>query len=314
MSLKINNYNIKLHKIIKKLKLFWQYPVITEKTFYEQNYKNKHYFGFPWATVIDHRRCVLTKPELYNILKSIKIIKGFTCCQHILFRKLIPIFKDLNIITLYTPHKKIGEDNILGIEIKPCPLYAVNIQDSTVNTIFQNINFSNIERPYLYSFQGAFNANWYLTNIRKKIFKMKHPKNAYIRHIGNWHFDRIVYNPMQNEKGDLNINNLHKKNSVSYNCLLLKSRFMLCPSGSGPNSIRLWESLATGAIPILLSDTLDLPKHNLWEKAILRIPEKDVNNINEILKQITIEEEKERRNNCIKIYNHFKTNYRNIII
>ena len=36
----------------------------------------------------------------------------------------------------------------------------------------------------------------------------------------------------------------------------------------GPNSIRLWESLAVGAIPIILADTLELPKHKLWDKAI----------------------------------------------
>ena len=40
-------------KIIHDFKLFWQYPVITEKTFFEQNKNNHVYIGFPWATIID---------------------------------------------------------------------------------------------------------------------------------------------------------------------------------------------------------------------------------------------------------------------
>ena len=40
-------------KILSQLKLFWQYPVITEKTFYQQNKDNEKYIGFPWATIID---------------------------------------------------------------------------------------------------------------------------------------------------------------------------------------------------------------------------------------------------------------------
>ena len=40
-------------KIIKDLGLFWQYPVITEKTFYLQNKENENYIGLPWATIHD---------------------------------------------------------------------------------------------------------------------------------------------------------------------------------------------------------------------------------------------------------------------
>ncbi len=48
----------------------------------------------------------------------------------------------------------------------------------------------------------------------------------------------------------------------------------MCPSGSGPNSIRLWESLGFGCIPVLLSDTLRLPgTTEEWDEAIVRVPE-----------------------------------------
>ena len=38
---------------IKNYKLFWQYPVITEKTFYEQNKHIDNYVAFPWASIKD---------------------------------------------------------------------------------------------------------------------------------------------------------------------------------------------------------------------------------------------------------------------
>lgn len=42
--------------------------------------------------------------------------------------------------------------------------------------------------------------------------------------------------------------------------------FTLCPSGAGPNSTRLWESIGAGSIPIVLADTWALPGNpRLWE-------------------------------------------------
>ena len=35
-----------VEEIMKKLDLFWQYPVITEKTFYEQNKENPIFLDF----------------------------------------------------------------------------------------------------------------------------------------------------------------------------------------------------------------------------------------------------------------------------
>ena len=40
---------------IKNENLFWQYPVITEKTFYDQNKDDPMYLGLPWATILDKR-------------------------------------------------------------------------------------------------------------------------------------------------------------------------------------------------------------------------------------------------------------------
>ena len=297
-------------QLINNYKLFWQYPVITEETFYNQNKNDTKYIGFPWATIIDKR---------YDLNVIFKIIMPhinnttnyYTCCQHIYFRKLFNLFKILNIKSVYSPHKIIGEDKINEIFIKPCPLYAANIEDPLRNHLFQNIDLLNIPRQYLYSFQGAYDKQCYLTDIREQIFNMKHPKECYVKNIGLWHYNNIVYSNKQNKDKELNENNTHINNTNDYNKLLIDSRFSLCPSGSGPNSIRLWESLATGSIPIILADTLDLPVHELWDKAILRVKESDLYKLPDLLSTIDESKEIEMRKYCIELYNYFKTNFKN---
>ena len=44
-----------MEDFVEEQGLFWQYPVITEKTFYEQNKEDLDYVGIPWATVLDKR-------------------------------------------------------------------------------------------------------------------------------------------------------------------------------------------------------------------------------------------------------------------
>jgi hypothetical protein len=297
-------------EILNKYKLFWQYPVITEKTFYLQNKNNEKYLGLPWATIIDKRYNLNT---IYNLMKPYikQNIQYYTCCQHISFRNLIPLFKEMGIHTVYTPHKILSEDKLSDIQLRPCPLYAVNVEDSNRNSIFLNCDPLNYTRKFLYSFQGAYNPNWYLTDIRKRIFEMKHPENCYVNYIGNWHFDNVVYNKLQNNDYKLNESDTDKERTIKYNKLLLNSRYSLCPSGSGPNSIRFWESLAIGSIPVLLADTLELPSHELWDKSIVRIHENKLEELPTILSNISEEKEREMRENCMKLYEYYKNNYNN---
>jgi len=291
--------------------VFWQYPNITEKVMSEKH-NSVSYLGIPWATLIDKK--ILTVLSRY---KHVLIDKKETCCQHVSFRKIIPICKKIGITKLYTPHKIIGEDVIQGVEIISCPIYAVNFEDDTYNKEFKDSDFLNIERKLLYSFKGGWN-NSYMSDIRPRIVNMKHPENTCVESIGGWHFENVVYNNKQNKQNVLNINDADKKRTTDYNKLLLNSRFSLCPSGSGPNSVRFWESLACGSIPVLLSDKLDLPKHDLWNKTIVRVKESELEKVPELLSQI--DDEDKRRKNCLQIYEDLKivktesdTKYKEII-
>lgn len=295
-------------KILSETGLFWQYPVKTEEEFFNQNFHNPNYMGVPWATVIDKN--VHLNSLLKYLIPYSKHKNYYTCCQHIHFRKIMPLLQILGVKTVYTPHKCKNEDEILGIQLLPCPLFAVNIEDAERNTVFQNKDFLNIPRSKLFSFVGGYQQN-YMSNIRKNIFNISKSDNILIQNTGQWHFNNVVYSHKQNSDKELNISTQHKLNTENYNKILLDSRFSLCPSGSGPNSIRFWESLACGSIPILLSDTLELPKNINWNDSIVFLKENELGNIYNILGDISEEDERKMRENCIKIYNTLKDNYKN---
>ena len=53
------------------------------------------------------------------------------------------------------------------------------------------------------------------------------------------------------------------------------------------------------------------PTYELWTKAIIRLPENQIQNLPKVLKEITPNQEKEMRENCLKIYKNYKDNYIN---
>ena len=295
--------------------MFWQYPVITEKSVFRQEMGNCKFFGFPWATVIDRLLSAgssdqLERKRFSTHMDSISnCLRGsVTCCQHIEFRKILYMLGRWGIRTLYTPHKRIGEDSINEVRIKSCPLYAVNFEDPARNKEFHGIDFRSVPRDLLFSFIGAWQQN-YLSLIRKHIFALPSAQDVVIVNTGTWHFNVDVYSNTQTGAGKLSRVPEQDEKTKFYNDTLLRSRFSLCPSGTGPSSIRLWESLACGSVPVILADTLDLPYHPLWADSVIRIPESRVANVRAILSAVPKERETVMRSNCLKIYDDFRSSF-----
>lgn len=96
-----------------------------------------------------------------------------------------------------------------------------------------------------------------------------------------------------------------KQANQRFKDVLARSRFSLCPRGTGPGSIRFWESLQAGAIPVLIADGLRLPSNFDWSRCVIRVAQRDIHKIPDIVAQITPEKEAEMRKACLDAHNTF---------
>ena len=257
----------------------WQKPVITEyqvfKLFKEQQNIPTNYFAFPWATMIDNRR---TKKDsaLYNLVKKIKIYDKvcFTVIQHIRFREYLKLIKEIGINHVFTPHKTsqdVSLEKKFGIKIISFSLFPIQSNNSNIVDI--------IDRKYLTCFIGQY-KEFYLTSIRQKIFDIfSNYSDCYIKRRYEWHYNGVVY------KNQKETNHVYE---TEYNEKLAHSKFSLCPSGSGANTIRIWESMSFGSIPVILADTLVLPKlKNIdWEDCFIIWKESEIEKLYDYLKSL----------------------------
>jgi hypothetical protein len=63
---------------------------------------------------------------------------------------------------------------------------------------------------------------------------------------------------------------------VRYREVMGRSKFVLCPRGAGTASFRLFEALACGRVPVVVSDDWVAPQGIAWETCSVRISESEV--------------------------------------
>ena len=251
---------------------------------------------------MDHVKCFdgLVIQDKYKriISQNIRIIIQdkicFTVCQHISFKRIIPILENIGITHLFTPHKSKLDSMFIqtNIIIIPFILYPVN----------QNIKLENfLNDKYLYSFIGNY-EEYYLSDIRYKIKNLKNTEKNYINIKSKWHFYNYVY---KNQIKKNSFENNSEIQDINFQNYLKNSRFSLCPSGSGVNSIRLFESLSFGSIPIILSDNIILPSILLNSNCIILLKEEYIDKIDNILNTYSIEKINLMKKNCINFYKNF---------
>jgi hypothetical protein len=73
----------------------------------------------------------------------------------------------------------------------------------------------------------------------------------------------------------------------TYDELLRDSRFILCPRGIGASSMRIFEAMRAGRVPVIISDDWLPPPGPPWEDISVRIMEKEVSTIPRILSRIS---------------------------
>jgi hypothetical protein len=263
----------------------WQRPVITEEHAYRSaisalpSTEQFVYFGFPWATLFDY---FLTKrPEAASLLREAeKMIKRLrqasdivTVCQHVFLLQHQHLMRELGIRHVFWSHKPLGlsrfpdEDSV---RIYPFPLYPVHYAAKRPAV-------AEDARPFLFSFAGAIDDPHYLNETRTTLVKVlgNDPRGKFIIR-DEWYFKDAVYRRQMHGQKAVTSDRERQATSREYTDILRKSVFSLCPCGSGPNTIRLWESIGSGTIPVILSDTFSPPgPRSLWEDAAIFCAEQE---------------------------------------
>lgn len=281
----------------------WQFPAITEQHAFNMlcaKLDPRHvdgrvrYFAFPWATLIDNLLHNKKNPERTEFLKQKLYAQKahlagattiITTCQHIHMLKFQSLFKEMGITDIFWSHATKKQSSLpehQEISLHPFPLYPVQAVDA--------LNSPLLPKKHLYSFVGAKANQYYLTQSRNIIIDhLAKTNTGFVTGNDTWHYNKIVYDHQVRgveAKPDALVDNNASEN---FKLILRQSVFSLCPSGTGPNSIRLWESIGIGSIPVVMADTLALPgNQDLWNEAVVFCKEdkKSILALPKILKEI----------------------------
>lgn len=88
---------------------------------------------------------------------------------------------------------------------------------------------------------------------------------------------------------------LHNQLKLDYVHQILNAKFSLCPKGFGRSCYRIFESMACGRSPIIISDGWSAPPKVDWEAFSTMIPERDVHRIPDLLEVLEPEWESRGR-------------------
>ncbi|MGI9213933.1 MAG: exostosin domain-containing protein [Methylococcaceae bacterium] len=263
----------------------WQFPAKTEAWVYEQCLRcvvaSPFYelVCFPWATLVDLQRKGIDDKTLVftralSFAPPCRSLIRATVCQHIYANDLLPWFNTLKITDVFWSHATVNTTTDFdGIRVHPFPLYPVRCEVD--GSVVEQVGKSLHTRRFIYSFIGTYSEGLYLTPVRQWIFDLPKSSDGFIEYRGEWHFEKVVYREqIIGQSVSVMDRQRTEQYEKDYTDVMRESVFCLCPSGAGPNSIRLWESLGFGCIPVLLADTLRLPgPADEWERAIVRLPE-----------------------------------------
>lgn len=262
--------------------------VNVEKAIYELLKKkplhsNVTYFAFPWSYFIGFKEMGRLE-SLEPFLPKIKFQNGFTVCQSIHYRTILPYLKKLGITVLFTPHT-VSSEVYEGITIVSIPHYPLmGCDPAPIKDIYC-------------SFIGALGTHPIRTVMVETL--LQKTDKYYLKPRGYWHYARDFLLPNCNPKQQ------QEEFAREYKDVLARSRFSLCPRGTGPSTIRFWESLQAGAIPVVLSDVMDYLVGFNWNSCVVKIQEKDIDLIDTILSNISLEQELEMRQACYDAYDAF---------
>ncbi|WP_420457543.1 exostosin domain-containing protein [Rubrivirga sp.] len=125
------------------------------------------------------------------------------------------------------------------------------------------------ETRWLFSFVGDSRTH----ALRRRIFALAHPR-ALLE-------DTSVKSTARSEGGAK-----MEEFQSSYSESIQDSLFVLCPSGVSPSTVRLFEVMKTGRVPVILSDEWVPPEGPDWASFSVRVSESELGTIPALLERL----------------------------
>lgn len=317
---------------------FWQYPCATEKQAYENHLDLKigenvdsiakevnTYIPIPWATYIDKKafpdnflnriRSILRYYQEIAKKNGYKL-KVHSVCQHIHWIRILEKAKELEITDLHLSHKdskseSLQQEKQTNLTLHGWPLIAVNYETPDRSEGMERKPI--LERKLLASFIGA-HMKHYRDDSRIKLFEAAKESNrddVFVDLGSEWHFNKVVYEEqVLNKEIEAHHIDEHHQRTFRYNTILSDSKFSLCPEGAGPNTLRFWESIAVGSIPVIFSKDLAAFNESEVGKQIIEnciVWEKEIDDsLFGYLSSLTQQAMSKKQTNLIGLYEQIK--------
>lgn len=95
--------------------------------------------------------------------------------------------------------------------------------------------------------------------------------------------------------------------SNTYTKMISDCHFAICPRGTGVSSVRMFEAMAMGTIPVIIADGYKPPLDNIidWSKISITIPEKKIKTIQKVLEGLSLEDIDKMRTKMIEVYSTY---------
>lgn len=312
--------------------LFWQYPCLTEGAAWEQHAGLAEpllrdgelhiYLGLPWATWIDFARkaawpaggAAAMALQLQMLGVRLSGLRGalgelgtglrvHTVCQHVYWQDMAQAWRRLGITDAWLSHcPPPSAHGAPGFALHPWALFAVNVRDAQRRCRIVE-NRDPASKAVLASFIGA-DAKHYVSDTRQRLRPLANEPGFVVRVTDRWHFEQVVYNEQIGGQQPAQDGN---DAMASYNALLSDSVFSLCPAGAGANTLRLWESLAVGSVPVLCGPQPMLPVGGSlspidWDRIVVRVPDEQLPTLPSLLRAIPMSEVRDRQQRGLRAY------------
>lgn len=134
-----------------------------------------------------------------------------------------------------------------------------------MNPFVEDVAHSTGEPDLLYSFMGRR-----CRPVRDRVVRLEHHR-GYVQDTSEWDF----FGGSQNVEGQQRL----------YAEMMGRSKFIICPRGSGSASFRLFEAMAAGRVPVILSDAWVPPQGPLWHTFAIRVRESQVLSLPQLLQE-----------------------------